>query len=358
MFQLITTVFYNIYSRNSSEDSINNNDSIVFSERNIEQDALENIIEINQINNMEQNIDNNNRINQINGLEQNLENPNYISIPNENTKTNYYKIIIIILLIVFILLLITKILIDFRNSKEKEYIDIIDDSVILKNMVWDGYETKVGAHYYVYSFYTTENTQVQALIKLPDSINTNYGQRNAYISLGILGLFGGINIGLINSGTGGWRPFYYFHKTQKMVCYNDYHSDDNTDYIEIIIKVTQNRKIIATFNLKDSNLFTIKSLTFEIDASDLLEYENGKVKLRFYRFVSLVPLKEDNQNDGTFIKNGKFIGLSIVKNNKIESWGISGDNIEDSWIISSKRIRVDYRKSEESFSIIHSMNPF
>ena len=47
-----------------------------------------------------------------------------------------------------------------------------------------------------------------------------------------------------------------------------------------------------------------------------------------------------------------------MKNNKNESWGISGDNIEDSWIISSKRIQVDYRESEESFSIIHSENPF
>ena len=377
MIQHIATAFYNIYSRNSSEDSISNNDSSLFSERNInEQDALENINEINQNNNIEQNLENLNKINQIDGLEQDIENniginqincfgkdldnPNGIKCVNIN-----FKRIVIILLIVFILLVLTNILItiiiDFKNSKnskEKDNKDKIDDPVILKNAIWDGYETNVGAHYYAYTSYSNEYTQVKGLLKLPDSINTNYGRRNAYISFGILGINGGINIGLINSGTGGWRPLHYFHKTHKMVCYNDYHSDEKTDYIEIIIEVTQDRKILATFNLKNSTLFTIKSLNFEIDASDILEYENGKVKFRFFRFVSLVPIEKDNQNDGTFIKKGKFIGLSIVKNNKTESWGISGDNIEDSWIISSKRIQVDYRKSEESFSIIHSENPF
>ena len=378
MFQHITTVFYNIYSRNSSEDSINNNDdSSFFSERNINEQAdLQNNNEINIINNIEQNLDNLNGINHINDLEQDIENPNEINQINasgqdlENPKrfkcaNINYNIIVVILLIVFILLIlgniIITIIIDFKNSnnaKSSDYRDNIDDPVILKNAIWDGYETNVGAHYYAYTSYSTEYTQVKGLIKLPDSINTNYGQRNAYISFGILGISGGINIGLINSGTGGWRPLHYFQKTKKMVCYNDYHSDENTDYIEIIIEVTQDRKLLATFNLKNSSLFVIKSLNFEIDASNILVYENGKVKLRFYRFVSLVPLEEDNQNDGTFLKNGKFIGLSIMKNNKYESWGISGDNIEDSWIISSKRIKVDYRKSEESFSIIHSNNPF
>ena len=143
---------------------------------------------------------------------------------------------------------------------------------------------------------------MKGLFKLPDSINTNYGRRNAYINFGILGINEGINIGLFYSGKGGWRPLHYFHKTHKMVCCNDYHSDEKTDYIEIIIEVTQDRKILATFNLKNSTLFAIKSLNFEIDASDILEYENGNVKFRFFRFVSLVPIEKDNQNDGNFIK--------------------------------------------------------
>ena len=116
MIQHITTAFYNIYSRNSSEDSISNNDSSLFSERNInEQDALENINEINQNNTIEQNLENLNKINQIDGLEQDIENniginqincfgkdldnPNGIKCVNIN-----FKRIVVILLIVFILL--------------------------------------------------------------------------------------------------------------------------------------------------------------------------------------------------------------------------------------------------------------
>ena len=95
-----------------------------------------------------------------------------------------------------------------------------------------------------------------------------------------------------------------------------------------------------------------------MDASDILEYENNKVKVRFYRFAFLVPLEEDDQNDGTFVNNGKFTELSIVKNNITESWGISGNNIEVSWLISSKRIKVDFRKSEEKFSIFHKKSSF
>lgn len=280
-------------------------------------------------------------------------------ILKKKKKTKYFKIIIIFFILLIIsTIIIAKILGDYKNFKEKNYIDKIDDSVSLKNKVWDGYATKVGAHYYAYGPYCTNITQVKSLLKIPDSINTNYGKRNGYYSLGVLGINGGVNIGLISSGEGGWRPYIYFHKTQQMVCYNEYHSDENTYYFEITIEVTQDRKILATFISKDSTLSTIKSLNIEIDASDILEFENGKVKLRFFRFVSLVPLGEDDQNDGTFIKNGKFIGLSIIKNNKTESWGISEDNIEVSWIISSKRIRVDYTKSEESFSIIHSKDSF
>lgn len=347
MYQPKKTVYYKIYDRNSSEDSINN-DNLILSEKNINERTIsKNIVQINQINNIEQNIDNFNGINEINNADQDSENNNGINeinflgqdLVNLNGINNHENE-------------------NNINSKEDNKIDIIDDQFILKNKIYGICETKVGAHYYAYTPYSTEYSKVSGLIKLPESINTNYGQRNAYISFGVLGINKGINIGLINSGKGGWRPLQYFHKTQKMVCYNEYHSNEKTDYIEIIIEVTQDRQLLATFNLKNSTFLTIKSLNFRIDVSKFLEYENGKVKLRFYRFASLVPLEEDNQNDGTFVKKGKFIGLNIVKNNKTESWGISEDNIEGSWIISSKRIRVDYKKSEESFSIIHNKDPF
>ena len=301
----------------------------------------------------------------------------YILSENINEERNNctYKRIIIIFLIVALTLILVSLLVfliinkiykdkDMKNMNDMNNIndindmnDIIDDPIILKNGIWDGYETNVGAHYYAYSPYSAEYSKVRVLLQLPDSINTNNGKRNAYISFGIIGINGGINIGLINAGKG-WRPFHYFIKTQEMFCYNEYCSNDETEFIEIEIEVTQERKLLASFTLKNSTLFPLKNLNIEIDASDILEYENDKVKVRFFRFASLVPVGEDDQNDGTFVKNGKFTQLSIVKNNITESWGISGNNIEISWLISSKRIKVEYRKSEEKFSIIHRKNSF
>ena len=199
---------------------------------------------------------------------------------------------------------------------------------------------------------------MRGLIQLPDSINTNYGKRNAYISFGIRGFNDSLNVGLINGGGGGWTPFYYFHKSEKMFCYHNYTSNEETYFIEIKIEATQKRQLLAYFAFRNSTLYIINILKFEIDVSHFIEYENGKVKFRFFRFASLVPKEKDDQNDGTFVNNGKFSELSIVKNNKTESWGISGNNIEASWKISSKRIQVDFKKSIEKFSIFHRKNPF
>lgn len=287
---------------------------------------------------------------------------------NEKKINCTFKIAIVIFLVVVITLIMV-ILLAFLilNKKDMKHmndinnindnIDDIDSPISLKNKVWDGYETNIGAHYYAYSPYSTHYNKVRGLIQLPDSINTNFGRRNAYISFGILGINGGVNIGLINAGTG-WRPFYYLIKTQKMLCYNEYCSNEETKFIEIEIEVTQERKLLASFTFRNSTLFPLKNLHFEIDASDILEYENDKVKARFFRFASLVPLEEDDQNDGTFVNNGKITQLSIVKNNETEFWGISGNNIEVSWLISPKRIKIDFTESEEKFSIIHRNNSF
>ena len=161
-----------------------------------------------------------------------------------------------------------------------------------------------------------------------------------------------MNIGIISGGDD-WTPFHYSINTQEMFCFKEYKSNSETKFIEIEIEITQERQLIASFIYRDSNLLQLNTLQFEIDVSEILEYENGKVKLRFFRFASLVPLGKDNQNDGTFMIKGKFTKLSIVKNNKTESWGIPGNNIESSWLVSSNRIKVDIEDSEEEFSIVH-----
>ena len=70
----------------------------------------------------------------------------------------------------------------------------------------EGINTKCGGYYYAFTDECSEYSKISALIQLPDSIETNFGKRNAYIVLGVESKKNKINIGLINNGTG-WRPF-------------------------------------------------------------------------------------------------------------------------------------------------------
>ena len=234
--------------------------------------------------------------------------------------------------------------------------DIIDDAKVIKNRVWDGYETNTGAHYYVHSPYKTGYSKVTSYIQLPSGLNTNNGKRNAYISLGVLGLYGTIDIGIMNSGNG-WLPYYNDIKRGEFKTLKDYIAPAGTKIIGIEIDVTITATAIFNISFRKSNLSILQSFSSKIDASHILVYENSKVKLRFYRFASLCPVEADNQNDGTYMLGGKFTGLTIVNNDKAESWGISSDNIEVSWLVSSSRIRFSYQDDEDSFSINHTKNP-
>ena len=246
---------------------------------------------------------------------------------------------------------IIALLIVFTNQE-----DIIDNAKVIKNRVWDGYEKNTGAHYYAYSPYKTGYSKVTTYIILPHDLNTNNGKRNAYISLGVLGLNGAIDLGIMNSGVG-WLPYYNDLKGSMFKAFKDDIAPTGTKIIGIEIDVTKTATVIISISFRKSNLAILKSFSTKIDASHILVYENSKVKLRFFRFASLCPVEEDNQNDGTYMLGGKFTGLTIVNNDKAESWGISSDNIEVSWLVSSSRISFSYQGDNDLFSISHTINP-
>lgn len=337
----------------------------------------------NRINNTDRNdsivIDlDNNSINN----EGNIDDPLLGNINDMNERTNDFRnnlnlcnkykkrIIFFILLIIILILILAIVLFYIFNEKERQKNsekknksdnkrnkdDIIidfDDLNILKNGVLESEkETKVGAHYKCYSQVIIGSAKVKTMAKLPDSINTNFESRNGYMSLGVRGYNDSINVGILTSGIG-WTPFYYYHQTEYMFCFKEYKTNEDIEFIEMEVEVTEKGVLSAYFGFRNSTLFLLYSLHFELDISHILEFENDKATYKFFRFASLVPKGEDDQNDGTFIENGKFIGLTITINNKTESWGISDNYIEDSWVISSKRIKVEYANNEEKFSIIH-----
>jgi len=176
------------------------------------------------------------------------------------------------------------------------HFDKINDVIVIKKRFWDGYQTKAGAHYYAYSPYKTGYSKVTGDIILPYTLNT--GNRNAYISFGVLGINGIVDIGIMNGGNG-WRPCYYDVKNKDFHAFNEF-APSNTTRLVIVIDVYQNRKIDFYISFRNDNFDILKSFETQIDASHILEYEKNKVKNRFYRFASLVPKGIDDQNDGTY----------------------------------------------------------
>ena len=229
------------------------------------------------------------------------------------------------------------------------HFDKIDDVIVIKKRFWDGYQTKAGAHYYAYSPYKTGYSKVKGDIILPYTLNT--GNRNAYISFGVLGINGIVDIGIMNGGNG-WRPCYYDVKNKDFHAFNEF-APSNTTRVVIVIDVYQNRKIDFYISFRNDNFDILKSFETQIDASHILEYEKNKVKNRFYRFASLVPKGIDDQNDGTYMIGGKFNNLIIINNNKEENWGIGYNNIDVAWKVSSNRIDFDYYNNDEYFDIKH-----
>ena len=227
-----------------------------------------------------------------------------------------------------------------------------NDAAVIKNRVWEGYETNIGAHYYAYSPYSTEYSTVTTFVKLPKKLNVNGGQRKAFISLGVLGLRGSIGLGIVNFGNG-WCPYYSDPKKKIYKEFTNKYAPYGTDIVGIQIEVTQKKIIIFSLTFRRSNLKVLDNYVTNIDATHLLVYENSKVKFRFFRFVKLAPNNGvDNQNDGTYMLGGQFTGLTIVKNQNGRDWGIGLNEIEVAWRVSSK-IKVSYDGTTDIFDIKH-----
>ena len=235
----------------------------------------------------------------------------------------------------------------------------VDIPEVIKKEVWEWYETKVGAHYYAYSPYTSGYSKVKSFIKLPDELNTNHGSRNAYISFGVSGEYYSIDTGIRNNETYGWCPYYYDVNHSDFRVFDAKCAPLNTSIVEIETEVTLERMVIFSIKYKDSNLNELDSFEHQINASNILLLDtNNKPINRFYRFASLVNVikNKDDQNDNTYMYGGEFTNLTIFRDDDVNyPWGISSDYIEASWKVSYKRIQVNYTDNSDSFAIYHKL---
>ena len=239
---------------------------------------------------------------------------------------------------------------------KKIYSEQIDDVVVLKNKVEPNYKKGIGAYFIAYSPYNIGYDNITTRIYLPSSLNTNEGKRKAFISFGVEGKNGYIEMGIVNSGDG-WSPYY--SDNGYITVFNGYNKFPNIKFIDMKVEFFYDRKMMFRLTYRDPYTKIIEYFNTEIYAAHILEYENDKVKSRLYRFVSLINDESngvpDDQNDHTYMINGKFAGLCLLINGSVlcTDWVIPNNIVEESWLVSSKRIEFSYEEDNEYFSIKH-----
>ncbi len=228
----------------------------------------------------------------------------------------------------------------------------IDSLEVIKGSV-SSYETGVGAHYYAFGAMNTTYTEAFTNIKLPTSLNS--GNRNAYISLGIHGSLGGVDIGLTNWGDG-WMPYYYDGYGSLFVTYPNYAAPSTATNAKVCATVVDTTTLRMYVQYLDSSGNVVgNSLWVEFSvASGNFTTSNGKVNCQFYRFASLIPKSgEDNQMDSKYMLGGQFTNCQLYNGSNYESWGIGNSNMVNVWKVSPERISLSYSGTTDTFSIDH-----
>ena len=249
--------------------------------------------------------------------------------------------------ILFLIILIT-VKIEVNNSED------IYETEIIKNKILYDYKKGSGAYYIAYSPFRDDYNRITSYVRLPTFIETNDGKRDGFISFGIQGQYGYIDMGIMNSGKG-WKPYY--NDNGDLITFDDYTSKEDVKLIGIDVKIQSKKKVIFAVSFRDLNeKILYDSFSKGIYCSHIFEGNiEDKPNLRFYRFVSLVNNKDkgipDNQKDNTALINATFADLVIMINNEGKTWGINGPNIEASWKVSPKKIEFGYGKDFDNFSI-------
>ena len=249
--------------------------------------------------------------------------------------------------ILFLIILIT-VKIEGNNSED------IYETEIIKNKILYDYKKGSGAYYIAYSPFRDDYTRVTSYVRLPTFVETNDGKRDAFISFGIQGQYGYIDMGIMNSGKG-WKPYY--NDNGDLISFDDDIAKKEVKIMGLDIQVESKKKVFFAVSYRDIDGNELRDTKWiHIPCSHIFEGNlEDKPNLRFYRFVSLVNNKDkgipDNQKDKTALIDGTFGDLVIVVDNLGKKWGIDLHYVEASWKVSPKKIELTKRDDYDNFSI-------
>ena len=245
-----------------------------------------------------------------------------------------------------IILIITKI--QVGNNSEDIY-----ETEIMKGEILYDYKKGSGAYYIAYSPFRDDYNCITSYVRLP-FVETNDGKRDAFISFGIQGQYGYIDMGIMNSGKG-WKPYY--NDNGDLISFDDDIAKKEVKIMGLEIQVESKKKVFFAVSYRDIDGNELRDTKWiHIPCSHIFEGNlEDKPNLRFYRFVSLVNNKDkgvpDNQKDKTALIDGTFSGLVIMVDNLGKKWGIDLHYVEASRKVSPKKIELTKGDDYDNFSI-------
>lgn len=217
-------------------------------------------------------------------------------------------------------------------------------------------ECNVGAHYYVQSPYTTNYNSASATVDF-NSVSVTPKNRNAYISLGLVtdgsSKFYSFDIGLIYDQTNGWVSCAIAHggttPVPEVNCsdssvsgiwefYKNNYSGARYCDIKIDVSKTSANDIVKVTYTYRSTSATLATciLTYRFAAGELFDSTYSTPKLRFMRFISLVPQNDDGAHDDadSSVLNANLTNLKLGSSNWTASqidyaWSVQGANISE-----------------------------
>ena len=213
-------------------------------------------------------------------------------------------------------------------------------------------ELNVGGYYYAYGYEGTTYQSATCRVPLSQCNVGNMSKRRACVSIGI-GTTGSkysfVDVGLCNDGNGwaptcwcrgffdeygavksgnklyragdiaihasGTDPFTILNGTDPVTIKVEAGTTDKLDYV----------RVEYTYQGKTG------SIAFDVPKGDMHTLVNGKPKVRFYRFMSLIPRKSQNE-DGTSNDDADRSGLSAVMDNlKLGTVNWTADKVQHAY---------------------------
>ena len=212
-----------------------------------------------------------------------------------------------------------------------------------------------GGYYYAYSAMSNTYQSAYANILLPTSLNRANGKRNAYISLGITGSNHAIDLGICNRN-GNWVPYYYEQGGEFVAESTTYAAPSTAKSAQITVKPIDTTTVQLYIQWQDANGNNVGTMYYKhITVFDgNLQMVNGKIKCKFFRFASLVPIGSDNQGDGSYMTGGMFRYCQLYTGSNYVSWGIGASTVEHCFLVSPSHISLAYSGQNDTFNIYHN----